>query len=35
MNDGSVKILTITDHPFDLHRHKSHDLVTKGKEALE
>lgn len=35
MNNETVKILTIADHPFDLHRHKSHDLTAKGYEALE
>lgn len=35
MNEGYVKILTITDHPFNLHRHRSHELTTKGNEALE
>lgn len=35
MSESTVKILTVTDHPFDLHQHRSQDLVAKGKEALE
>lgn len=35
MSESAVKILTLTDHPFDLHHHKSHELVAKGKEALD
>jgi len=35
MNNGFERGLTVTDHPFDFYRHKSQELTSKGKEALE